>query len=104
MICSALTQVVRKSGQLCLGGVPDGSVYDERWCTPSERRECAEKVSFYPDRCSWHGLPLINNNTAKHHARKFILYIEHVVCVGNEGLDYGVANREKPYFILGRYA
>ncbi|KAJ1198887.1 hypothetical protein NDU88_002726 [Pleurodeles waltl] len=23
---------------------------------------------------------------------------------GNEGLDYSVANREKPYFILGRYA
>ncbi|KAJ1167148.1 hypothetical protein NDU88_007541 [Pleurodeles waltl] len=22
----------------------------------------------------------------------------------NEGLDYSVANREKPYFILGRYA
>ncbi|KAJ1180426.1 hypothetical protein NDU88_005647 [Pleurodeles waltl] len=22
---------------------------------------------------------------------------------GNEGLDYRVANREKPYFILGRY-
>ncbi|KAJ1170191.1 hypothetical protein NDU88_002072 [Pleurodeles waltl] len=24
-------------------------------------------------------------------------------CCGNEGLDYRVANREKPYFILGRY-
>ncbi|KAJ1124513.1 hypothetical protein NDU88_002964 [Pleurodeles waltl] len=23
---------------------------------------------------------------------------------GNEALDYSVANREKPYFILGRYA
>ncbi|KAJ1177853.1 hypothetical protein NDU88_003105 [Pleurodeles waltl] len=23
---------------------------------------------------------------------------------GNEGLDYSVANRKKPYFILGRYA
>ncbi|KAJ1155521.1 hypothetical protein NDU88_008251 [Pleurodeles waltl] len=67
----------------------------------SRRKEAGRKPPIGSMRVRTHGQQKRTASSERASARSHGLLPLHY---GNEGLDYSLANREKPYFILGRYA